>query len=295
MFCMSSLQTDLPEAAQVRAVLQVGSVTFDRQGIANHANDLASNIAGNLERSLTSLGVDILLGTGRFVDAHTVEYKKPGRVDVGGTVTAENVIIASGSVPFVPQGIPIDGKTVITSDHALKLDWIPDWIAIIGCARVACASTRRIADTLHKDMPASSSATHLCYSCGCECAESLSFIYTPVWYLTCRSGYIGLEFSDVYTALGSEVTFVEAMPNIMPGFDTEIAKMVRIMPAEGKVCSASMHPLFAPLGVADFWVTCSTCDRCQLRLQAWSTKPGCSASALCRHRHRNRGCRQSGS
>lgn len=43
------------------------------------------------------------------------------------------------------------GKTVITSDHALKLESIPQWIAIVG------------------------------------------------------SGYIGLEFSDVYTALGSEV------------------------------------------------------------------------------------------
>ena len=38
------------------------------------------------------------------------------------------------------------------------------------------------------------------------------------------SGYIGLEFSDVYTALGSDVTFIEAMPKIMPGFDGEIAK-----------------------------------------------------------------------
>lgn len=85
-------------------------------------------------------------------------------------------MIATGSVPFVPPGIPIDGKTVFTSDHALKLEWIPDWVAIIG------------------------------------------------------SGYIGLEFSDVYTALGSEVTFVEAMPNIMPGFDPEIAKMVRRYP-----------------------------------------------------------------
>lgn len=52
-------------------------------------------------------------------------------------------------------GIPIDGKTVFTSDHALKLEWLPQWIAIIG------------------------------------------------------SGYIGLEFSDVYTALGCEVTFIE--------------------------------------------------------------------------------------
>jgi pyruvate/2-oxoglutarate dehydrogenase complex dihydrolipoamide dehydrogenase (E3) component len=121
---------------------------------------------------LEALGVDILLGSGRFVDNHTIEYRKPGRVDVGGTVTAKNIIIATGSVPFVPPGIQIDGKTVITSDHALKMEWLPDWVAIIG------------------------------------------------------SGYIGLEFSDVYTALGSEVTFVEAMPNIMPGFDSEIAKLV---------------------------------------------------------------------
>lgn len=46
------------------------------------------------------------------------------------------------------------GKTVITSDHALKLESVPDWIAIVG------------------------------------------------------SGYIGLEFSDVYTALGSEVPYL---------------------------------------------------------------------------------------
>lgn len=32
-------------------------------------------------------------------------------------------------------------------------------------------------------------------------------------------GYIGLEFSDVYTALGSEVTFIEAMDTMMPTFD----------------------------------------------------------------------------
>ncbi|KAL5209830.1 hypothetical protein ABZP36_005453 [Zizania latifolia] len=38
------------------------------------------------------------------------------------------------------------------------------------------------------------------------------------------SGYIGLEFSDAYMALGSEVTFVEAFDQLMPSFDPEIAK-----------------------------------------------------------------------
>ncbi|KAL4589747.1 hypothetical protein LXL04_002657 [Taraxacum kok-saghyz] len=38
----------------------------------------------------------------------------------------------AGSVPFVPKGIEVDGKTVVISDHALELEFVPDWIAIVG-------------------------------------------------------------------------------------------------------------------------------------------------------------------
>merc|ERR1719454_1202052 len=143
--------------------IEVGDVKFDRQGIADHATNLASTIRGNLTNSMTALGVEILIGSATLTDNHTVRYGNK-------KCTAQNIIIATGSTPFVPPGIEVDGKTVFTSDDALKLDWLPPWVAIIG------------------------------------------------------SGYIGLEFSDVYTALGSDVTFIEAMPKIMPGFDGEIAK-----------------------------------------------------------------------
>lgn len=153
--------------------MQIGAVSYDREGVASHARNLAGTIQKNLKNSLVGLGVDILVGRAKFVGPHTVSYGLPGRVDVGGTVTGRDIIIATGSVPFVPPGITIDGRTVFTSDHALKLEWVPDWVAIIG------------------------------------------------------SGYIGLEFSDVYTALGSEVTFIEAMDNLMPTFDREVAKMAQ--------------------------------------------------------------------
>ncbi|KAJ1383280.1 Pyridine nucleotide-disulfide oxidoreductase, class I [Sesbania bispinosa] len=148
--------------------LQVSAAGYDRQGVADHANNLASKIRSNLTNSLKALGVDILTGFGTILG--------PQKVKVGSSnsiVTAKNIIIATGSVPFVPKGIEIDGKTVITSDHALKLESVPDWIAIVG------------------------------------------------------SGYIGLEFSDVYTALGSEVTFIEALDQLMPGFDPEISKLAQ--------------------------------------------------------------------
>lgn len=90
-------------------------------------------------------------------------------------LSIKDIILAPGSVPFVPPGVTVDEKTVYTSDGALELQFVPEWVAIIG------------------------------------------------------SGYIGLEFSDVYTALGSEVTFIEALPNLMPTFDREIAKQAERM------------------------------------------------------------------
>ena len=79
--------------------------------------------------------------------------------------------MATGSDPFVPPGIEIDGRTVFTSDEAINLEWLPRWIAIIG------------------------------------------------------SGYIGLEFADIYTALGCEVTMIEALDKVMPTFDPDITKI----------------------------------------------------------------------
>ncbi|MEM8542406.1 MAG: dihydrolipoyl dehydrogenase [Cyanobacteria bacterium P01_H01_bin.119] len=154
--------------------IQVGGVSFERQAIADHAKNLVNKIQGDLTNSLTRLKVDVIRGWGRLAG----EQKVTVSGDLGGesgeqTLTARDIILAPGSVPFVPPGIELDGKSVFTSDEAIKLDWLPDWIAIIG------------------------------------------------------SGYIGLEFSDVYTALGSEVTIIEALDQLMPTFDPDIAKIAQ--------------------------------------------------------------------
>jgi dihydrolipoamide dehydrogenase len=148
--------------------INVSGVQFERSAIADHANDLVGKIRGDLTNSLTRLKVDTIRGWGKIVGEQKVSVK----TDSGEkTITAKDIMLCPGSVPFVPSGVEIDRKTVFTSDDAVRLETVPDWIAIIG------------------------------------------------------SGYIGLEFSDVYTALGAEVTMIEALDNLMPGFDPEIAKI----------------------------------------------------------------------
>jgi dihydrolipoamide dehydrogenase len=148
--------------------IQLGSVDFNRQGIANHANNLVAKIQGDLTNSLKRLKVDIIRGWGKIAGIQKVTVT----TDSGEkTISAKDIILSPGSVPFVPPGIEVDGKTVFTSDQAVKLEWLPDWVAIIG------------------------------------------------------SGYIGLEFSDIYSALGCEITMIEALDQLMPGFDRDIAKL----------------------------------------------------------------------
>ena len=150
--------------------IQVGNVSFDRGAIATHAGNMVVKQQDGLVNSLKRVGVDVIHGWGRVAGSQKVSVATNAGEKI---ITAKDIILAPGSVPFVPPGAQIDGKTVFTSDDAIKLETLPPWIAIVG------------------------------------------------------SGYIGLEFADIYTALGCEVTMIEALDQLMPGFDPDIAKLAQ--------------------------------------------------------------------
>ena len=58
-----------------------GDVEFDRQGIADHAKNLASNVKRGLEGSLVGLGCDIIEGRGILTgNPHEIKDAKTGKV-----------------------------------------------------------------------------------------------------------------------------------------------------------------------------------------------------------------------
>ena len=158
--------------------ISAGALSFDRQGIADHAAQLVATIRSNLGKALERAGVTILKGVGSLDGPQRVALREASGIER--RLKARDVVIATGSDPFVPPGISTDGVTVFTSDDAIKLESLPPWLAIIG------------------------------------------------------SGYIGLEFADVYTALGCEVTMVEALDRVMPTFDPDIAKLAARKLIEGR-------------------------------------------------------------
>ena len=83
-------------------------------------------IRWNLERH----SVALLQGVGSFVDAHTIEVTAVGKSAT--RVTADFVLIATGSEPFRPDNVPFDDGDVDDSDTILGLDRLPERLVVLG-------------------------------------------------------------------------------------------------------------------------------------------------------------------
>lgn len=139
---------------------------MDFQAVMRRKNEVVGQLRGGVETLLGNPKTRLVRGKARFTDAHTVEAG-------GETFTAENIIIATGSVP---AALPISGNGlpgVLTSTGLLDIEEVPRRLCVIG------------------------------------------------------AGVIGLELASVFSAFGSEVTVLEYAKEVLPRFDTDIAKRLR--------------------------------------------------------------------
>lgn len=80
------------------------------------------------EDNLLKSGVDVLHGTARLVDGHTVQINDR-------RFTAEHILVATGGTPFVPR-IP-GSQHAITSNEVFDLPQLPHRILIVGGGYIA--------------------------------------------------------------------------------------------------------------------------------------------------------------
>ncbi|MGW5481632.1 Si-specific NAD(P)(+) transhydrogenase [Streptomyces sp. NPDC004008] len=74
--------------------------------------------------------VSLFTGTGRFMDPHTVAIR-----EVSGDerrLSAEHIIIATGTRPARPASVEFDGRSIMDSDNVLNLERVPRSMVIVG-------------------------------------------------------------------------------------------------------------------------------------------------------------------
>ena len=99
------------------------------QMIARKDDVVAQNTAG-ITYLFKKNKIDSFEGLGSFVDKNTIKITKTDGTSE--TITAKNVVIASGSKPTALPFLPIDKKRIITSTEALNIKEVPKTMIVIG-------------------------------------------------------------------------------------------------------------------------------------------------------------------
>jgi dihydrolipoamide dehydrogenase len=97
--------------------IDIAAVTAYREGI------IASKYRG-LQGLLKARGVTTIAGTGHLSSATTVHIG-------GDVIIGKNVVLATGSYSRSLPGLEIGGR-VITSEHAIELDYVPKKVVVLG-------------------------------------------------------------------------------------------------------------------------------------------------------------------
>lgn len=107
----------------------------------------------------------------------------------------------------------INGRAVFETSNTVRIEGdAPTRIKFRHCI-IATGS-------VPKTLPPSLLPPDLCWTA----ADALELPEIPKRLLVVGGGYIGLELGQVYAALGSEVTVIEALDSVLPGVDPELAK-----------------------------------------------------------------------
>jgi dihydrolipoamide dehydrogenase len=110
--------------------LDAGQLKIDRERIAKFKTDVVNANVGGVKTLFKGNNVTFLYGQATFKDATTVVVKKKeGGED---TIHARDVVVATGSAPVDVKAWPRDGKTIFNSDDAVKLDFVPKDLLVIG-------------------------------------------------------------------------------------------------------------------------------------------------------------------
>jgi dihydrolipoamide dehydrogenase len=111
--------------------LRVAAPEVDREGVVKFASDVVGANVKGVETLFKANNVQFVYGEASFTGPKTVVLKK--RDGSSETYEAKDaVVIATGSAPVDVKAWPRDGKTIINSDDAVRLNSVPATLLVIG-------------------------------------------------------------------------------------------------------------------------------------------------------------------
>jgi dihydrolipoamide dehydrogenase len=105
--------------------IKLGSVALDLGAFMKRKDDVVAKLVGGVAQLAKARKITVVTGAASFVSADTISVGEQ-------KLTAKNIVIATGSAPVELPFLKFDGKTVVSSDHAIAFDSIPKKLAVVG-------------------------------------------------------------------------------------------------------------------------------------------------------------------
>jgi len=114
--------------------IEVGEVSVDYPRMQAQKQKTVQMLTRGVAGLLRKGGIELVEGAGRITEAGVVEVELSG----GGTqaLRADNIIIATGSVPMEIPSVPFDGDKVVSSREALEFAEIPGQFIVVGAGYI---------------------------------------------------------------------------------------------------------------------------------------------------------------
>jgi dihydrolipoamide dehydrogenase len=105
--------------------------SMDMSAVNAYKDGVVSKLHKGLQGLVKSRNITYVEGVGKLISKNTVE--------AGGVkYTGKNIILATGSYPKTLPGLEIDGKQVVTSEEAMKFDYVPKSVIVLGGGVIGC-------------------------------------------------------------------------------------------------------------------------------------------------------------
>jgi dihydrolipoamide dehydrogenase len=109
--------------------IKFGAVEVDLATMLKRKDEVVAKNTGGLTLLAKARKVTVLTGEATFTSATTLAVKgEKGTTEV----TAKNIVIATGSAPMELPFMKFDGKTVVSSDHAIAFPEVPKKLVVVG-------------------------------------------------------------------------------------------------------------------------------------------------------------------
>jgi len=143
----------------------VSEPNLDFSRMMARKDQVVARLVSGVEELMEARKVQVIIAHGELISPNKIRVLGPSPIEL----TAEKIILATGSLPGKPSVPGVDLPGVVTSDEILALHEPPLDLVIVG------------------------------------------------------GGVIGVEFASIFNAIGTKVTIIEKLPNLLPPVDEELA------------------------------------------------------------------------